>query len=158
MRRDSLAPSAKEKLGFAAGTAMELATSAFNLTEVSWFPTADRTPRRIGGDRDDRTEDYPRQGRTAGTRQATWQVSQACKMMGYSGDSFYRFKELYDKGGDLALPVLNNSVSQEYAVVILAVEQPAFWSGPRCQRTEESVGLRSLRPGLVACGCGILKP
>jgi transposase len=62
-------------------------------------------------------------------------VSQACKIFGYSRDSFYRYKELYDQGGEMALadlsrkrPNRKNRIEPviEERVVSFAIEYPAY--------------------------------
>ncbi len=81
--------------------------------------------------------------------QRSGNVSFACQVMGYSRDSFYRFRGVYDRGGHAALAHTDrqksnfkNRVSDhiEQAVVALSVQNPG-WGQARVARALCEQGL-----------------
>src|SRR5512132_3134615 len=77
-------------------------------------------------------------------------VSQACPILGFSHDSLYRFKELYEKGGEAALiemsrrvPNPKNRVAEavERRILELVLEQPA-WGHTRMANELAKEGIR----------------
>jgi transposase InsO family protein len=83
-------------------------------------------------------------------------VSEACRVMGYSRDTFYRVKEAYETGGVEALrdesrrkPNRKNRVNEETesAVVKMAFDEPA-WGQIR-------VSNELRKAGIFVSGCGV---
>ncbi|HBH22670.1 MAG TPA: hypothetical protein DDY13_04525 [Cytophagales bacterium] len=58
-------------------------------------------------------------------------VSQACKIFGYSRDSYYRYKVLYDQGGDMALADLSRKRPNRKNRIEPAIEERVVFMAPK---------------------------
>lgn len=85
-------------------------------------------------------------------------ISKACKVMGFSRDTFYRYQKAVEDGGVEALvnesrkkPNLRNRIAEEIeeAIVELALEEPA-WGQTRVSNQLRQKGL-SISPAGVRC-------
>lgn len=83
-------------------------------------------------------------------------ISRACKYLGYSRETFYRYKDLFAEGGEQALKDMNRRVPNvknrieahiEERVVAFAIENPAFG------QTRASNELK--KEGLFISPCGV---
>lgn len=83
-------------------------------------------------------------------------VSRACKYLGYSRETFYRYKDLFAEGGEAALRDMNRRVPNvknrieahiEERVVAFAIENPAFG------QTRASNELK--KEGMFVSPCGV---